>query len=82
MMKKRATTRTENRQSMTAINRYFPPPKLKPQIIRVPETTTETILKSRSHDSLNRPFPSSLVFQKESKYETFHMKMCSACISF
>ena len=32
----------------------------------------------------NRPFPSSLVslFQNESKYETFHMKMSSACRSF
>ena len=30
---------------------------------------------------LNRPFPSSLVplFQNESKCETFHMKMSSAC---
>ena len=29
----------------------------------------------------NRPFPSSLVplFQNESKCETFHMKMSSAC---
>ena len=30
---------------------------------------------------VNRPFPSSLVplFQNESKCETFHMKMSSAC---
>ena len=30
---------------------------------------------------INRPFPSSLVppFQNESKCETFHMKMSSAC---
>ena len=30
---------------------------------------------------MNRPFPSSLVplFQNESKCETFHMKMSSAC---
>ena len=30
---------------------------------------------------INRPFPSSLVplFQNESKRETFHMKMSSAC---
>ena len=31
--------------------------------------------------AFNRPFPSSLVplFQNESKCETFHMKMSSAC---
>ena len=33
---------------------------------------------------INRPFPSSLVplFQSESKCETFHMKMSSACSFF
>ena len=32
-------------------------------------------------EGVNRPFPSSLVplFQSESKCETFHMKMSSAC---
>ena len=35
-------------------------------------------------DSVNRPFPSSLVplFQSESKCETFQMKMSSSCMQF
>ena len=70
MMKKRATTRTENRQSMTAINRYFPPPKLKPQIIGVPETTTETTLKSRSTRSIGH-FRVLLSFKKSLSMKPF-----------
>ena len=35
----------------------------------------------REIQDANRPFPSSLIplFQNESKYETFHTKMSSAC---
>ena len=44
---------------------------------------TQITLKTINNALLiyNRPFPSSLVplFQNESKCETFHMKMISAC---
>ena len=44
---------------------------------------TQITLKTINNALLiyNRPFPSSLVplFQNESKCETFHMKMSSAC---
>ena len=37
--------------------------------------------KAKRNTKLNRPFPSPLVplFQNDSKCETFHMKMSSAC---
>ena len=41
----------------------------------------DTEQKLKEKKSSNRPFPSSLVplFQNESKYETFHMKMSLTC---
>ena len=40
-----------------------------------------SLIPKQFNDRINRPFPSSLVplFQNESKFETFHMKMSSAC---
>ena len=52
-------------------------PRISPAILNTPLGMTST----SQNIVYNRPFPSSLVplFQNESKCETFHMKMSSAC---